>query len=345
VSGPVRLLDLGAVSPLRSQALYHGLGEAMAEGTPDTLVLCRPDAPYFCVGYHQRAAEVLDLALCRRAGWPVLRRRIGGGAVYLDPGQLFYQVIVHRRRAPFAVADIYRRYLGPPVEALRRLGLRARLRGVNEIEVGGRRIAGTGGGFLGEAVVVVGNLLLDFPHARMTRAWRTPSPSFRRLAAAGLRRHLTTLRAELGAPPAMADLAELLREGYQEAFGRAVAVGTVTAEERGAIQAAETRLASEALGLTRPGPPSPRLKIARGVLVRELLLPGDGVSGRLTLRLRHGIIDAAVLDPPAGDGWPDRLRAAPLEQAALTARLLGVPGSPVVVDTLLALGREAAETG
>ena len=71
MSQPVRLLDLGAVSPLRSQALYHGLAESMDEGSPDTIVLCRPTAPYFCVGYHQSPRAELDLDWCRLNGYPV----------------------------------------------------------------------------------------------------------------------------------------------------------------------------------------------------------------------------------------------------------------------------------
>ncbi|MFQ5974575.1 MAG: biotin/lipoate A/B protein ligase family protein, partial [Alphaproteobacteria bacterium] len=220
MSGAVRLLDFGEVSAVRSQAVYHGLATKMTSDSPDTIVFLRPGSPYFCVGFHQDPAEELDLAWCRRRGYPVLHRRIGGGTVYLDQSQLFYQCIFHRSRAPFDVASIFRRFLGPPVEALRRLGLDARLSGINEIEVGSRRIAGTGGGQLGEAVVVVGNLLFGFCHDVMARAWKVPSRSFRRLAAEGLRRYLTTLDRELDVLPAMAAVRDLIRECYVDSLGR-----------------------------------------------------------------------------------------------------------------------------
>lgn len=291
----IRRLDLGRVSPARSQALYHGLAEAMAEDTPDTVVFCRPAAPCVCVGYHQRAAEFLDLERCRAAGWPVLRRRIGGGAVYLDDRQLFYQVVVHRRRAPFAVERIYARYLAAPVLALRRLGLDAHLVPPNEIEVGGRRIAGTGGGQLGEAVVVVGNVLLDFPDRRMAAAWRTPSAPFRRLAREGLRRHLTTLRRECAAAPAPEALADLIAAAYAETLGAPLVAGTLTAAEAAAVARAETRLAAEAFVLGGGGRREAGLKIARGVYVLETTRP-DGA--RVTVRLRGGVVEAAVVHGP-----------------------------------------------
>ncbi len=346
---PLRRVDAGAVSPMRSQALYHGLAAAMDEATPDTLVLCRPDRPYFCVGYHQTAEEVLDLARCRRAGWPVLRRRIGGGAVYLDGRQLFYQIVVHRTRAPFAVREIYRRFLTPPVLALRRLGLEATLRGVNEIEVRGRRIAGTGGGMIGEAVVVVGNVLFGFPRRRMSRAWKSPSGPFRRLADAGLRRYLTTLRAELGTVPPMAVFGDLLATCYAEHLGQPVASGGLTAREEARVAEAGAEVASEAFVFERGGVPSRGgVKIVRGVSVWEATVGEASGPIRLAVRLRHGTIDAAAVAGRRARQWARALEGAVLDRETLLARVGGVSDGvdgEEVVEALLALGRRAAGIG
>jgi lipoate-protein ligase A len=289
----IRRLDFGAVSPVRSQAIYHGLASAVDAATPDTVAFCAPREPYFCVGYHQNAARVLDLDLCRARGWPVVRRKIGGGAVYLDAGQLFYQVIVHRSRVPFAVDRIYARYLAAPVAALRSLGLPARLVAPNEIEVDGRRIAGTGGGQIGEAAVVVGNVLFDFPDARMARAWRAPSARFRQLARQGLRRYLTTLRRELPSPPGAEVMRELLATAYAETLGRPLVAGALSAREQAAIEAAEGELASTAFVLGGGGRGEAGLKIARGVYVYEGRARSADI--RVTLRLRDGSVDAVAV--------------------------------------------------
>lgn len=345
MTAPLRRLDLGVVSPLRSQAIYHGLAAAMDATTPDTVVFCRPRAPYFCVGYHQSAEDVLDLPRCRRAGWPVLRRKIGGGAVYLDETQLFYQVVVHRSRAPFAVGEIYRTYLAAPVLALRRLGLAAALRGVNEIEVGARRIAGTGGGQLGDAVVVVGNVLFDFPHARMTRAWKAPSASFRRLAGDGLRRYLTTLRAELAEVPAMEAVAELLAQCYAATLARPMVPGCLTAREEAAITAAGAALVSEAFVPERMPRPRAGLKIARGVYVAETEVAGAPGPVRLTARVRDGVLDAVAMTPGVRNRRVPELVGTRLEPRMLWARLGGAPHDTGLVEALLALGRVSAEVG
>ena len=322
----IRRLDLGFVTPLRSQAIYHGLAEAMDAGRPDTIVFCAPAEPYFCVGYHQNAADVLDLALCRRHGWPVLRRRIGGGTVYLDRHQLFYQAIVHRSRAPFSVERIYATYLAAPVLALERFGLDAALRAPNESEVGGRRIAGTGGGQIGEAMVVVGNVLFDFPDACLARAWRAPSRPFRRLAHDGLKRCLTTLGKELEAPPSMEALRDAIAAAYAETLGQELIAGALTAREVEAIETAERELASRAFVLAGGARRVAGLKIARGVYVYE----GRAASAdvRVSLRVRHGVIDDLAVrgaDPDAARRLIGRPVAAllPVAEAQNPADLLG----------------------
>jgi lipoate-protein ligase A len=333
------LLDAGAVSPLRSQGLYHGLAESMGESTPDTIVLCRPAAPYFSVGFHQEPAEELDLAWCRRHGYPVLHRKIGGGTVYLDRRQLFYQCVFHRSRAPFDVASIYRRFLGPPVEALRRLGLDARLGGVNEIEVGGRRIAGTGGGQIGEAVVVVGNLLFDFDYDALTRAWRVPSEAFRRLAGEGLRRYVTTLRRELPGVPPVDEVCDLLVEAYSQTLGRSPVPGSVTMTEEEAIGRAEAELSTgERAALEEMPRPDRGLKIARDTYVRECVRDGPQGRLRLTVRIRGDTIDAIAAQPGRWASLARDLAGCRLDAEALGARVGGAEGGSDLVDALVALG-------
>jgi lipoate-protein ligase A len=296
---PVRLLDLGAVPPLRSQALYHALAEGMSEDAPDTIVLCRPAAPYFCVGYHQSPGEELDLGWCRDRGYPVVRRRIGGGTVFLDDRQLFYQCVFHRRRAPLMVQAIYRLFLMPAVQTLRDLGLPASLEGVNEIEVAGRRAAGTGGGQIGEAVVVVGNLLFDFPAEVMGRAWRAPSGEFRRLAEEGLRRHLATLGRSLPSPPPEPDVRRRLAARYEEGLGRALRPGRLT-------EAEEARVAAEESAFARQEDAGPgvrrrerRLKITRRVSVHEWTWPTPAGPARVTARVAGDAIEDLVVSGAA----------------------------------------------
>jgi lipoate-protein ligase A len=325
---PIRLLDLGEVSWLTSQAIYHGLAEAMVDGTPDTIVLAIPDAPHFCIGYHQDAS-VLDMDRCGARRRPIVRRQLGGGAVYLDSRQLFYQCVFHRSRTPARVGALYAYLLGPAVAALRDLGLPARLRHVNEIEVDGRRIAGTGAGQIGQASVVVGNVLFDFAFEEMIQAWRVPSEVFRAQAAEGLRRHVSTLRREGGDGIGVPDVTDALVRRYGEGLGRAVQPGALTAEERTAVARAEARLADPRWVLRDGGVVRDGLKIAAGVFVREVERPTAEGSLKVTARMREGAIDAvaiwgdAVGSPSEVKALEDALNgASPADASDLRRRLL-----------------------
>ena len=227
---PIRFLNLGAISPVQTQSMYHALAERMTREAQDVIIFCRPSAPYVCLGYHQVRDSVLDQAECERRGLPVLRRRLGGGATYLDGNQLFYQCIFHHSRLPVMLHDLYAAVLGAPVATLRRLGLNAELRDTNEIEVDGKRIAGTGGGRIEEACIVVGNLLFDFDFEAMTAVWRTPGSFFRLLAEQALRQQLVTLK-QLSPSVSMEQIGETLQEDFSHFLGRPLQNDQLTPEE------------------------------------------------------------------------------------------------------------------
>lgn len=227
---PIRLLPLHSLPPVQTQSIYHALAENMTRDAQDVIIICHPSAAYLCLGYHQVFENTFDADECQRRGLPVLRRRLGGGATYLDENQLFYQCIFHHARMPAMLKDIYAQTLSAPVATLKRLGLNAELRDTNEIEVDGKRIAGTGGGRIGEACVVVGNLLFDFDYEAMTAVWRTPSVSFKMLAEKALRQQLVTLN-QLGVDASHERIAEILVEEFSKSFGRSIQADTLTSEE------------------------------------------------------------------------------------------------------------------
>ena len=241
---PIRVLDLGVIPPLQTQSVYHALAENMTRDMQDIIIICRPSAPYLCLGYHQVFENTFDADECKQRGLPVLRRRLGGGATYLDSNQLFYQCIFHHTRMPAVLKDIYALALAAPVSTLRRLGLNAELRDTNEIEVEGKRIAGTGGGRIGDACVVVGNFLLDFDFEAMTAVWRTPSSSFRYLAEKALRQQLITLN-QLGITASLEEITEMLINDFSSVLNRPIQRDTLTVVEIEAANEAAPELISD----------------------------------------------------------------------------------------------------
>lgn len=269
----LRTIDAGRVPVARSQSLWHGIASAMRPTDRPVLSFCRPAGPYVCIGLHRRLSE-LDLAACSEMGLSVFRRQIGGGPVYCDSDQLFFQVTLPARSAPASVELLYKELLEPAAQALRRLGLDARLECVNEIVVGDRKLSGTGAGRIGDAVTVVGNVIFRFPHDRMARVLALPDGAraeFLHL----MRRYVSSLEAEGFASVTVEAATAALVDSFADAFGMRAISDEPTAAEVRAMGVWERRFSHEGwLHGPEPRPAAERtVKVRAGVW---LVVADDG---------------------------------------------------------------------
>lgn len=317
---PIRLLNLNSLPPVETQSIYHALAKNMTLDSQDTLIICRPSAPYLCLGYHQVFENIFDADECQRRGLPVLRRRLGGGATYLDENQLFYQCIFHYSRMPAMLKDIYAMTLSAPVEALKRLGLNAELRDTNEIEVDGKRIAGTGGGRINEACVVVGNILFDFDFEALTAVWRTPSVSFKLLAEKALRQQLVTLN-QLGVASSYENISELLIEEFSKSCNRPIQADVLTLEEiKLAEETAKELASSEFLSLHKERgdlDPMRSLKISARAFIHSEEIKLNGYQVRGSFWTTPDVIHETRLESTPANEWQameEKLRGIPFKE-------------------------------
>lgn len=122
---------LDSVPWQHSQALYH----AAAHLGREALFILRPATPYVCIGFHQDAKQEIDLDFTKANNIPVFRREVGGGTVYLDGMQLFFQLIVRKDRpeVPKNVSEFYKKFLQPIMETYKAFGVPAEYKPVNDI--------------------------------------------------------------------------------------------------------------------------------------------------------------------------------------------------------------------
>ena len=198
--GSLDLYILGKVPWQDSQLIYHALAELGRE----SLVFLSPETPYVCVGYHQDVEEEVDLDFCQAHDISVFRRELGGGAVYLDGDQFFFQLILHEDSPliPTKKEAFYRKFLKPVINTYRHIGIPAEYRSINDVIVNGRKICGSGVGEIGECLVFVGNLILDFNFEMMPRILKVPDEKFRDKLYNTIAENMTTIRRELGAEEA-----------------------------------------------------------------------------------------------------------------------------------------------
>lgn len=209
--------NLGTVDWRESQLYYHALAYLRRPG----LLLLQPASPYVCLGYHQDARLEIDLDYVRENEIPLFRREVGGGAVYLDRGQLFYQFVFDKDdpELPASKQDFYRKYLVPVVQTFQDYGLQAQFKPVNDILVNGRKISGNGAAEIGDCVVLVGNFMLDFNYEQMARVLRVPDEKFRDKVYKSLGENLTTMKRELGRVPSLDELSQRLLANSAQLVG------------------------------------------------------------------------------------------------------------------------------
>lgn len=325
----IRIIDAGDQPWLRAMALWHGVAHAMAEDTPDTITLASPTAPFVSVGFHQEVEKEVDMEYCRSHGIPIVRREVGGGAVYLDHGQVFWHTIFHHQRAPRIVEDVYKLFLSGPVAAYQAMGIPAYHRPVNDIQVAGRKIGGTGAALIGEAMVVAGSLLLDFNYELMARVLKVPSEKFRDKVYQSLQEYLTTVQRELGdRAPGREEAKVILIREFARTLGAEVYWDQLTPREEAEVLAAQERLVSAAWTFRKGGLPKHGVKIHEGVRVLESVQKLPGGLVRATVRVRDGQVDDISIsgdfffEPgPALTELERSLVGLPWDEAALRERM------------------------
>jgi lipoate-protein ligase A len=270
------LYNLGTRPWQDTQSIYHALAHLGREA----ICLVEPATPYVCLGYHQDAAKELDLDYIAREGIPLFRREVGGGAVYLDRGQLFYQFILRKDdpRIPLDKGELFKFLLAPVIDTYREFGVPAEYKPVNDILSNGKKISGTGAAEIQERVVVVGNLLMDFNFDQMARVLRVPDEKFRDKVFKTLQENLTTMPRETGKPaPSIGELSAAFIRRCEALFGPLVPC-EVDSELRARADALAAEYSAPELVMEndRRGQSGREVKIAEGVIVLERVvkLPG-----------------------------------------------------------------------
>jgi len=209
------------------------------------------------------------------------------------------------------------------------MGIPAYHRPVNDIQVGGKKIGGTGAATIGGALVVAGSLIMDFDYALMARVLKVPSEKFRDKVFQTLNEYLTTITRELGdRTPSRDEAKRILVKHFAAAFGAEVEYGEITDREMRVIEELDRVLTSEEWVFQRGGMTRAGVKIAEGVHVREAAHKAPGGLIRATVTERDGVVDDLVLSgdffcypPEALPALERNVIGVALEEQALISRI------------------------
>ena len=236
---PFRVIDTGVRDGRAQIAFDQALIDLHKEGAiPDTIrFLTFP--PTVLVGRHQALSQEIRVDACKAAGVGIGRRITGGGALYLDEGQFGWELVFHRDTLGItSLADLARAICEAAAAGLSKLGIDARYRPRNDIEVGGRKVSGTGGFFDGTTLFYQGTTLVDMDGEKMASLLNIPAAKLAKHGqTSGAQRVVTMKELFDGLPPHIEEVKQALLEGFSDRLG--------ILPEPGVITQAEEKLASE----------------------------------------------------------------------------------------------------
>lgn len=285
---------------------------------------------HLSVGAVQDAAADLDVEACAEQGLPVLRRCLGGGAVWLDAGQPCFVLIQPKGRLARGHRHLFALGISLAVGALRQLGLVQAEARSQDIFVGGRKIMGSGAATLDGGCVFGASFLPRFPAERFLACIRSPSPGYREWVLPALHAGMTDCERELGWMPDASRLREALLEAVAQRFGQPVEPGSLSdADSEAWIRRGREELDELGQGMTHPAIPK-GIRINRWHHVFET----ESRCGRLRLHLAGPEIQRIWCEEPAvNQALQEHLLGRTPERLVLRSSLAGIL-DPALVDEI-----------
>ena len=226
-------MDTGVRSAAQNMCLDRAILLARARGkAPDTFRFLQFSPSAALVGFHQSVEQEIRVPYCKRNGIDINRRITGGGAILFDERSLGWEVISKIDGGPRDILGLYEKMCKGAIKGLKKLGVDAKFRPVNDIEVKGRKISGTGGTEAEGAFLYQGTLLIDFDIETMLKALRIPTEKLKDKEIGSARERVTCLKQELGRVPALSKIKKALLEGFKEVLGCDFEPGPLTEGEQ-----------------------------------------------------------------------------------------------------------------
>jgi len=185
-------------------------------------------------GRFQDVENEIHLDFCRGHGIAVNRRPTGGGTIFMGRNQLGVALCIPGKKEDTygRAREVMGRFSEGIIRGLQSLGVRARFRRKNDIEVEGRKIAGLGifrdssGGLLFHS-----SILVDMDIALMLKVLNTPFEKISDKEIATVDQRITTVCRESGRALSTDQVRQAVATGYKEVFNTSLTEGYFSTRE------------------------------------------------------------------------------------------------------------------
>ena len=204
---------------------------------PDTLRFLT-FKPCTLAGFHQSVQNEIRIDYCNDKNIDIGRRITGGGAIYFDEAQLGWELVFSSKTLKAAnFQNLTENICNAFVSGINKLGINAKFRPRNDIEVEGKKISGTGGTYDSSIFFFQGTLLLDFNPEYMVKSLKIPVEKLISKNFDSISSRVTSLKNVLGHIPDIEIVKSVIIEGFSEYFNIPFTYGKLSAEENNYITA------------------------------------------------------------------------------------------------------------
>ncbi|MFQ5997938.1 MAG: biotin/lipoate A/B protein ligase family protein, partial [Candidatus Bathyarchaeia archaeon] len=214
-----RFLDTGPRTAIDNIALDYALLRGLESHSRCTFRLREFSSPAVTVGYNQTVDEAVNREFCKRSRIQIARRLTGGGAIYVDEHCLGWEIVASARfmKAFSSNVDLFDIAAKPIVKAMAMVGLPAKFRQKNDIEVRGKKISGMAAARIKNYLIIQGTLLVAIDPRSMSGALKRDSTKPRHKARS-ITARVTSLEKELGRPFDLHSVKSLLKKSFETNF-------------------------------------------------------------------------------------------------------------------------------
>ena len=178
------------LSPYTNPYFNLASEEYLLKNFQEDLFLLYRNTPSIVVGKHQNTLAEINLPFVQEQEILVARRISGGGTVFHDLGNLNFAFFTSGKEGELVN---YKRATLPILEALKEMGLEARLGKRNELLLKGLKISGTASHVFKQRVLHHGTLLFSSEMGKMSAALKSDKERFTDRAVKSVRSSVTNI--------------------------------------------------------------------------------------------------------------------------------------------------------
>ncbi|MCH3921335.1 lipoyl protein ligase domain-containing protein [Limosilactobacillus sp.] len=199
-------------NPLVPEALPEFLQRDPKFAHEELLYFYSPAQPVVILGHYQDVYHEVNLQYLREHKIALVRRNSGGGAVFVDPGDLTYVYIDTAQKVKTPKFD---QYIRPILKALRQLGVDAQQTGRNDLTYQGQKFSGMSFANVGDRVSYGGTLMVNVDLDQANQVLTPPKSKLEDKGIESVRSRVTNLLPHFNRPTTTRDLRELILQNVR----------------------------------------------------------------------------------------------------------------------------------